>query len=392
MPRTTTIPLILRGEADASRAVRWAAVNDEPDWASEGLLDGLDGKDRDARIAILRDLHSDGVTLTELRKAVEENRLMFLPVERSLREEPRYSAREVAERSGVDLDVLTQQWQALGLVVSDPDNIAYGERDLEAAQRIKLFLDAGVSREGVIDMARVLGQSLSRVADASRFLIGQSFLGPESTEYDVAQQAQMARPLADLMESTLAYVYGLQLVDQLRHEVADRADIAAGQRDVTVCFADIVGWTELSEEAEEERIGSVADRLNTMATDLLRPPARVVKMIGDAAMFVSPEPEPLLGLALDLVDAAEDDEEFPQLRAGLASGLAVGRWGDWYGRPVNLASRVCSRARPGSVLVTEPIADACGGDGYRFSAAGQKRLKGIGAVPLWRVREARPDD
>ena len=123
-------------------------MNDEPDWASEGLLDGLDGKDRDARIAILRDLHSDGVTLTELRKAVEENRLMFLPVERSLREEPRYSAREVAERSGVDLDVLTQQWQALGLVVSDPDNIAYGERDLEAAQRIKLFLDAGVSREG----------------------------------------------------------------------------------------------------------------------------------------------------------------------------------------------------------------------------------------------------
>jgi adenylate cyclase len=390
MPRTTTIPLILRGEADASRAVRWAAVNDEPDWASEGLLDGLDGKHREARIAILRDLHSDGVTLTELRKAVEENRLMFLPVERSLREEPRYSAREVAERSGVDLDVLTQQWQALGLVVSDPDNIAYGERDLEAAQRIKLFLDAGVSREGVIDMARVLGQSLSRVADASRFLIGQSFLGPESTEYDVAQQAQMARPLADLMESTLAYVYGLQLVDQLRHEVADRADIAAGQREVTICFADIVGWTELSEEAEEERIGSVADRLNTMATDLLRPPARVVKMIGDAAMFVSPEPEPLLGLALDLVDAAEDDEEFPQLRAGLASGLAVGRWGDWYGRPVNLASRVCSRARPGSVLVTEPIADAW--DGYRFSAAGQKRLKGIGAVPLWRVREARPDD
>jgi hypothetical protein len=70
MPRTTTIPLILRGEADASRAVRWAAVNDEPDWASEGLLDGLDGKDREARIAILRDLHSDGVTLTELRKAV----------------------------------------------------------------------------------------------------------------------------------------------------------------------------------------------------------------------------------------------------------------------------------------------------------------------------------
>ncbi|MGH2838004.1 MAG: adenylate cyclase regulatory domain-containing protein, partial [Thermoleophilaceae bacterium] len=179
----------------------------EPDWDGEGLVEGLEGSDREARVAILRELHSDGVPLTELRRAVEENRLMFLPVERALREEPRYSAREVAEKSGVDLDVLTQQWQALGLAVMNPDEVAYGERDLEAAGRIKLFLDAGVPPQGVIDMARVLGQSLSRVAEASRFLMGQSFLGPDSTEYDVAQQAQLARPLADLMESTLAYVY-----------------------------------------------------------------------------------------------------------------------------------------------------------------------------------------
>jgi adenylate cyclase len=109
-------------------------------------------------------------------------------------------------------------------------------------------------------------------------------------------------------------------------------------------------------------------------------------MIGDAAMFVSPDEGSLLELALDLVDAAERDAEFPQLRAGLASGLAVGRWGDWYGRPVNLASRVCSRARPGSVLVTEPVVEACETGGYRFSAAGEKRLKGIGSVPLWRAR------
>jgi adenylate cyclase len=357
----------------------------EPDWAAEGLLEGLEGKDREARIAVLRDLHSDGVPLPELHKAAKEGRLMFLPVERALREEPRFSAREVAEKSGLPYELLTRQWQALGLAVADPDEVLYGERDLEAAERIKLFIDAGVSQQGVIDMARVLGQSLSRVAEASRFLVGQSFLSPESTEYDVAQQAQMARPLADLMESTLAYVYGLQLVDQLRHEVADHTTIAAGQREVTVAFADIVGWTELSQEAEESEIGSVADRLGSLATDLLRPPVRVVKMIGDAAMFVSPEEGPMLDLALDLVDAADDDPEFPQLRAGLASGLAIGRWGDWYGRPVNLASRVCSRARPGSVLVTGPVMESCE-DRYRFSAAGEKRLKGIGPVPLWRAR------
>jgi adenylate cyclase len=157
-------------------------VTDEPDWDGEGLLEGLEGKHREARITILRDLHADGVSLDELRKAVAEGRLMFLPVERALREEPRYSAREVAEKSGLDYDLLTAQWQALGLALADPDHVIYGERDLEAAKRIKLFLDAGVSRDGVVEMARVLGQALARVAEASRFLMGQSFLGPDATE------------------------------------------------------------------------------------------------------------------------------------------------------------------------------------------------------------------
>jgi adenylate cyclase len=216
--------------------------------------------------------------------------------------------------------------------------------------------------------------------------MAKSFLQPDASEYDVALQARMAQPMVDLMEPTLAYVYGVQLVEQLRHEAADRAGLPVGHRELAVCFADIVGWTELSEEAEDARIGSVADRLGSLTTDLLRPPVRVVKMIGDAAMLVSPDEKPLLDLALDLVEAADADPEFPQLRAGLASGLAIGRWGDWYGRPVNLASRVCSRARPGSVLVTGPVREACERDGYRFSAAGEKQLKGIGGVPLWRVR------
>jgi adenylate cyclase len=362
----------------------------EPDWEAEGLLDGLDGRDRDARLALLRDLHEDGVPLEDLRRAVEEDRLMFLPVERALGDDLRYSARDVAEKSGLAYDFLTLQWRALGLPVADPDEVAYGERDLEAARRIKLFRDAGVSEEDVIDMARVLGQSLARVAEASRFLVAQAFLGADATEYDVAQQAKIAPPLAGLMESTIVYVFGLQLVDQLRHEVADRTRLVGGQREVTVCFADIVGWTELSEEAED-RIGSVADRLGSMATDQLRQPVRIVKMIGDAVMFVSPAEGPVLDLALDLVEAAESDPDFPQLRAGLASGEAVGRWGDWYGRPVNLASRVCTRARPGSVLVTKTVADACAGDGYRFSNAGEKRLKGIGTVPLWRARRDPPE-
>ncbi len=80
----------------------------EPDWAAEGLLDGLEGEDLDARIALLRDLHADGVPLDELRKAAAEQRLMFLPVERALGEELRYSPRQIAEATGLDFDFLTR--------------------------------------------------------------------------------------------------------------------------------------------------------------------------------------------------------------------------------------------------------------------------------------------
>jgi adenylate cyclase len=363
----------------------------EPDWEAEGLLDGLEGRAREARVALLRELHADGVPLEELKRAAAEDRLMLLPAERALGEEPRYSAREVSEMTGLDYRLLTAQWQALGLATRPADEVAYTDSDVEAARRIKQFLDFGLPADGLIEMSRVIGQSMARIAEASRFLMLSTFLEPGATEYDVASQARLARPLTDLMAPTLAHVYGLHLVEQLRNEVWSREELATGEvgrRHVTICFADLVGWTELGEEAEDETIGGVADRLAAMTTDLLRPPVRIVKMIGDAAMLVSPEEGPLLELALDMVDAADRDEGFPQLRAGLAAGKALNRWGDWYGRPVNLASRVCSRARPGSVLVTAPVREACDEDGYRFSAAGEKTLKGIGPVPLWRVRRA----
>ena len=114
------------------------------------------------------------------------------------------------------------------------------------------------------------------------------------------------------MEPTLAYVFDLQLVDQLRHEVADRSDIAAGQRAGDGLLRRhrrldrAVGGGRGGARSAAWPTGSAS-----LATDLLRPPVRVVKMIGDAAMFVSPDEGPLLDLALDLVDAAEADDELP---------------------------------------------------------------------------------
>jgi adenylate cyclase len=114
-------------------------------------------------------------------------------------------------------------------------------------------------------------------------------------------------------------------------------------------------------------------------------------MIGDAAMFASRDPVQLLDSVLGLVDAG-GNQEIPPLRAGVASGQALGRGGDWYGRPVNLASRITNFARPDSVVADEALKEAIGdsnGGGFDFSFAGRHHFKGIsGEVPVHRVRRA----
>jgi adenylate cyclase len=160
-----------------------------------------------------------------------------------------------------------------------------------------------------------------------------------------------------------------------------------GSREIAVCFADLVGFTRLGEEVPPDELGRLAVRLETLASEVATPSVRLIKTIGDAAMLTSLEPEPLLDAALTLLDAAEAEaEDFPQLRAGLAIGPALSRAGDWFGRPVNLASRITQIARPGSLLAEREVRESAR-EAYRWSYAGERRLRGIREpVPLFRAR------
>jgi len=152
----------------------------------------------------------------------------------------------------------------------------------------------------------------------------------------------------------------------------------------------MVGFTRLGESIDPEDLGRLATRLNDLALETVRAPVRLVKTIGDAAMLVSPAAGPLVEAALDLVERVDEQgEDFPALRAGLAGGVALSRGGDWYGRPVNLASRVTAVARRSSVLATKEVNDAA--PGFAWSSAGAFQLKGFKRrVPLYRAR--RPAD
>ena len=368
------------------------------DFEAEGLLEGVSGDAREARLALLEELAADGVELEELRDAVGSGRLALLPVERALSGEgPRYTAREVAEESGVELSDLQTLMAAIGVSDPGPDERVHTRADVEAAKRLKAFIDLGLPEEGMLRVARTIGMATARIAEANRELVLHTVIQPGDSERDLAHRlAGAARQLMPLVGPTLGYALQVHLIDQIRHGVIEAAQLEAGRAggatEASVCFADIVGFTALGEEIEIDQLASMAGRFEQMAAEVAEPPVRLVKMIGDAAMLVSPDATALMDAALRLHAVADrEDEEFPQLRIGVAHGPALNHAGDWYGRPVNLASRITGVARRGSVLANEAAKEAAG-EGFHYSFAGEKRLKGVEApVKLFRVRSEPKD-
>jgi adenylate cyclase len=363
------------------------------DFEAEGLLDGVEGEARGARLELLERLAGEGVTLEELREAVEAARLTLLPAERALAGGgPRYSAREVAGLAGLDLGLLQRSRAALGIPNNDPDERRLTDADLEAARRLKAFRDAGLPEDGLLQVTRTIGMGTARIAEANRELVVRALMQPGDTERDLALRfAEAAEHMMPLFDPTLSYALRAHMVEQIRRDVIGAADLASGEirgtAELSVCFADLVEFTRLGEEIAPEELGSVAGRFEEMASAVAEPPVRLVKMIGDAAMLVSVDPEAMLQAALRLIEAAEaEGDEFPFLRAGLAYGSTLAQFGDYYGRAVNLASRITGVARPGSVLVDAATKEAVDG-AFTYSFAGERRLKGIDSgVKLFRAR------
>jgi adenylate cyclase len=366
------------------------------DFAAEGLLDDLKGEAREARLALLEQLADEGVPLAELREAVAAGRLTLLPVERALAGDGRrYTAREIAEIAGIDLDLLRRFSAALGVPYGDPDEPRGTEADLDAARRMKAFRDAGLPEDGMLQVARTIGMGTARIADANRELVIRALSQPGDTERDLALRfAAAAEYMMPLVGPTVVHALQANMLEQIRRDVLGAANLAAGEIggavELTICFADLVEFTRLGEEIAPEELGLVAGRLEEMATAVAEPPVRLVKTIGDAVMLVSTEAVPLAEAALALIAAAEaEGEAFPVLRAGLATGPTLPQSGDYYGRSVNLASRITGVARPGSVLVEAATREALGEEGFSYSFIGERRLKGIDSrIKLFRVRRA----
>lgn len=306
-----------------------------------------------------------------------------------LGEPPRLRPPDAWQRTGADEDLARALWRAMGFAHVPDEAVALTDADVAALAAINDFLQAyGISSDTAIRFARLLGQTMSRVADALHSIVDHAIdemdgLPPGENDDLMVLAAQLVNPL---IEQELSYLLRRHLYAGAIRRIAGH-DLE--QPDVTVGFADVVSFTRLSGQLAEADLADLAELLETFeattADMITERGGRVVKLIGDAVLFVFDDPEPGARLALDLVESFGGDQ--PDLRVGLTHGSVLSRLGDLFGPPVNLASRLVSYARPGSVLVDQMFVDRLGEvEDLRFRSIRPRDLKGIGTTALYVLR------
>ncbi|BCP14055.1 adenylate/guanylate cyclase domain-containing protein [Mycobacterium paraintracellulare] len=369
------------------------AVSDADALDKAGLLDGLDDGIRGERAELIGWLLEHDFDVGQIRGEVAP---MLLPARRALGDDgSRVSARVISEAHGINLELLLRIMRALGLPnADDPDAVVHLRADVEAAAHQQQLIEMGVDADRLVLMVRRLAEGLSRAVPAMRYSAMSAVLHPGITELEFAKaHGAIVRQAAPLLGPMIRDILFVQLRRAVEGEELNATERAAGTalpgaRQLAVAFADMVGFTRLGEAVPPEDLVRLVERLGDLAREIVNPPVRLVKTIGDAVMLICPDPVELIDVMLKLSEAADGDETLPQLRIGIASGWAVSRARDWFGSPVNVASRITEVAPPGAVLVAGSARDAVG-DTPRlaWSYAGAPRLKGVrGRTKLYQAR------
>lgn len=334
-----------------------------------------------------------GVDRSVIAKAEVDGTLGLLAVEHMILadQDLKYTYGEVAELTAMGPEAL-KFWRALGFPDPGEDDRLFSEFDVEMLRLVDQFQKLGlIQYEEALQMTRVIGSSMARVASAQIDAIEARVDEPtyqDGTEPGVLR----ARFLVPAMPRILEYAWKRHLQVAARRRMVREAG-AVGANTQAVGFADLVGFTALSQQLTDHELATIVERFEATAYDVVGGlSGRVIKMIGDEVMFAVDECPAAVEIALSLAEAYHDDESLSDVRVGLAWGPVLEREGDLYGPTVNLASRIVSIAYAGSVVVSADIHDALAEDeALRWKSLRTRQLKDIGKVQLWAVRRASDD-
>ena len=337
---------------------------------------------------VRRLLHERGVDDRTIDASLMSGRIGLLAMEHlALPEGPRYTPVEVAALAGIPYEATARLWRALGFPSVPVDEDSFTDYDLAALATLNRLMERGFADEDTaVLFARVLGSSMARVAETE---VGVE-TGRRTTEAERIELADalLSSPenLFDLIADLLVYVWRRHLQAAVRRAmVVERVDEAGTVVQLAVGFADLVGYTALSQQISDEALGHLVSRFEEIARDVVTAGGgRVVKMIGDEVMFVVEDTGSAARIALTLADVFAGDDMLSDVRVGLAYGPVLAQEGDYFGPVVNRASRLVNLAYPSTVVVSEDINGALvDTPEFAWKSLRNRHVKDIGSIPLW---------
>jgi adenylate cyclase len=356
-------------------------------WAEQGVVPHDGDGWSPAAVAtarIVARLRDRGHSLASIRRAAETGRLAFGYIEDLFpADEGEHTFEDAARETGLEPALIERVWQSVGFPSGDRASIS--DDDLQLLRYIAAVLAAGFPLVAFLQLVRVYGQALAQVADAEvrlfHLYVHEPLMRDGVGGLEMAEEMEgLARELLPLSSPIMDHLHQRFLQhfveqDVIGHMEADLEDEALelGRLRVAIAFADLAGYTRMTEEAGEEEALTAVERFVQAVEDTLPDDARIIKTIGDEVMVVGSDPAALTGWAVQFQDRHVGR---PLPRIGIHYGETLYRDGDYYGREVNQAARVAARAAGGEVLVTRPVVEAAGRE-IEFDPIGQVRLKGF---------------
>jgi adenylate cyclase len=389
-----------------SEAARRVAITPQTlrRWAQDGLVpqarDGRWTRGAVAQARIVARLRERGHSLAEIRAATESGRLAFGFVDELMPAHERtHTLQAAADDTGLEPALIERVFLTMGFNSGSVERLS--DDDLELLRHVAVVLAAGFPLVALLQLVRVYGQALAQMADAEVRLFHLYVHEPLMREgvpgvrmgEEMEELARELLPLASPIMDRVHHRFLAHFVEQdvIGHMEADLegAPLDLGRLRVAIAFADLAGYTRLTEEEGEEEAVDAVERFIEDVEVTLPDDARVIKTIGDEVMIVGSDGAGLVDWAVGFQRLVADRRPLP--RIGMHYGPTLYRDGDYYGREVNQAARVAARAAGGDVLVTRPLVELAGPH-LEFERIGEVRLKGFDQATELFVACAAPDD
>ena len=321
---------------------------------------------------------------------------------------PSLTRLQVAERAGVPLEVAEQLWRLLGFPHAADDDVAFTPDDVRALEQTRDLVQLGIlSADRQAALVRTWGRSYARLAEWQTRLLTDVALEAEDPVVGLTELAEQVLPRVESLQS---YVWRRHLASAASRTLAVES-VTSPVSDLAVCFVDIVGYTSRSKSLSEAELVAWIERFEDACAGIaVDHGGRIIKNIGDEVLVVADDVTAAAEIALTMTErGADPDDDFPQVRAGLAYGEVISRLGDVFGPTVNIAARLTSLAKPCAVLVDRGAHEALTGlagadDGddapaaeagepgpegvYRFKRLRRASVKGYAKLQAWVLRRA----